>query len=360
MPKRRASAKGLVPQLSERGIWQAVGTVGGKRVRKSLKTRDEATAAELCAAYEAKLWKRHSYGEEAVRTFEDAAVSYLEHGGPEGTGGEGRFLAPLIRHFKGRTLGTIKPAELRAAANTLYPGATPATRNRQGIAPARAVIMHGHDLGWCGAIKVKQFEVPKSRKHKPVDRAWLDAFLAEADRSKLPHLSALVLFMHYTATRVSEAIRLEGQWIDLNKRLVVLEETKEDEFETAALTAELVGRISALGPRPGVRIFGYTDPKAVNRVMKRVAIRAGIEPRTTHSAGRHSFGTNVMALPGAKVKDAMEAGRWKSAKLFMETYVHSTETASNIAAKFDAQHGPVDVLMAKSIKARRATFGKRK
>jgi hypothetical protein len=29
MPKRRVSIKGLRPELSERGIWQAVGTIAG-------------------------------------------------------------------------------------------------------------------------------------------------------------------------------------------------------------------------------------------------------------------------------------------------------------------------------------------
>lgn len=358
MPKRRASSKQLRPEISERGIWYAVGTFGGERIRKSLGTRDEGRAVELCADYEARLWKRSVYGEQAVRTFEEAALSYMSQGG------EARFLKPLIKHFKGRTVGSIKPAEIRGATIELYPTATPATRNRQGIAPARAVVMHAHDLGWCGAVKVKQFEVPKSRKHKPVNRAWLDAFIAEADKSKLPHLSALVLFMHYTAARVSEAIRLEGQWIDLSKRLAILEETKEGEYETAALTAELVGRLSALNPRRGVRIFGYTDPKAVNRVMKRVAKRAGIVQRTTHSAGRHSFGTNAMALPGEsaskKIKEAMTAGRWKSAKLFMETYVHTDDAAASIAAQFDEQMGPIDILKPTALKARRATFGRRK
>ena len=71
-------------------------------------------------------------------------------------------------------------------------------------------------------------------------------------------------------------------------------------------------------------MFRYTDPKAVNRRMKAVCRRAGIEYRSTHSAGRHSFGTNAMK-EGADVKEAMDAGRWKSAKLFLETYVHSEE-----------------------------------
>lgn len=346
MREKPHSSKGLVLKLVK-GIWHVDGSIAGHRIRKSLGTRDEAHALTLKAAYETRLWKRTHYGEEAVRLFEEAAEAYM------GQGGETRFLAPLIRHFKGRTVGSIKPAEIRAAAAAIYPTAAPATRNRQGISPARAVIMYAHDLGWCGAIKVKQFDVPKSRKHRPTDRQWLDAFMAEADKSKLPHLSAIVLFMHYTGTRVSEAVRLTGEHVDLGKRVVMLERTKTDEWSPRKLTAELVARISALGAKDGERVFGYTDPKAVNRVMKRVAKRAGIVPLTTHSAGRHSFATNAMNA-GVKVKDAMDAGGWKSAKLFMETYVHSTDAGKTVAAIFDAQTGPIDMNEAKGIIRRRA------
>lgn len=352
MPKRRASSKGLRLERSDRGIWQAVGSLAGKRIRKSLGTRDEARATELKAAYEAKLWQRNTYGEEAVRTFEEAALSYLEHGG------EGRFLPKLIRHFKGRTLGTIKPGELRGAAIALYPSAGPATRNRQGIIPARAVILHGHDLGWCPSIKVKQFEVVKSRKHKAVGREWIDPFMVEADASLLPHLSALVLFVHQTGARISEAVRLEGQHVDLPNRVALLEKTKTGAWSPRELTAELVARISGLRPKAGVRVFGYTDPKAVNRVAKRVAARAGLEQLSSHSFGRHSFGTNSLALTG-DIKGVMDAGDWKSAKLFMETYVHSRNAAKNIAAKFDEQTGPIDINRSMSLKRRLGNARKR-
>lgn len=333
------------------GIWYAVGTIAGKRVRESLGTRDKGAAEELRAQYEARLWKRRTYGEEAVRTFEEAALSYLHQGG------EGRYLPPILKHLKGRAIGSIKPAEIRQMAIEIYPGALPSTRNRQGIIPARAVINHAHDLGWCGPMRVKAFEVPKSRKNKPVDRAWLDAFLAEADRSQLPHLSACVLFMHQTGSRVSEAINLLGEHVDLNARVAMLEKTKTDEWSPRYLTAELVSRIAALEPKPGQRVFSYTDRQAVNRRIKAVCTRAGIEPRSSHAAGRHSFATNAIN-GGAKVKDAMEAGGWKSAKLFMETYVHSEEAGRNVAGIFDRQTGPIDTTVAQSIKRKRLRFGK--
>lgn len=324
------------------GVWYATGTVAGQRIRKSLKTRDRGTAEEVRAQYEATLWKRHTYGEAAIRTFDEAALHYLEQGG------EGRFLPPILKHFKGRAVGTITPAEIRAMALELYPKAAASTRNRQALIPARAVINHAHDLGWCGALKVKQFDVPKSKKHKPVSRAWIDAFMQEADRSKLPHLSALVLFMHQTGARISEAVRLEGRHLDLGQRIAMLERTKTDEWSPRFLTAELVTRIAGLEYDQDRPVFGYTDPKAANRRIKVVAARAyydegktkPLEVRTSHSAGRHSFATNAVAakLP---IKDVMDAGGWKSAKLFMETYVHSLEAGRNVASAFDKESGPI-------------------
>jgi len=334
------------------GIYYAVGTFDGKRIRQSLKTRIEKIAKEQCAILEAKLWKRRSYGEAAVRTFEEAALSYLQQGG------EGRFLPRILKHFREQALGGITPGDIRQMAILLYPKAGPATRNRQAIIPARAVIRHGHSRGWCAPISVELYPVPKSRKHKPVDRMWLDAFLKQSDHDKLPHLSACVLFMNQTATRVSEAIRIEGQDIDLQRRIAILDRTKTDEDAYRYLTAELVVRIAALKSGHDERVFSYTDPKAVNRRIRAVCKRAGITYRSTHSAGRHSFATNAMAS-GADVKDAMDAGGWKTARLFMETYVHSHDAGRRVAEMFDRKTGPIDANAPQSIKRTRVRFGKR-
>lgn len=353
MPKKRRESKRLRAEPQPSGIWWAIGTVDGERIRQSLRTRDERRAQELVAILEERTWKRHNYGDEAIRTFEEAAESYMKQGG------ERRFLVGPLRHFKGRLVGSINAGDVREAAFKLYPDASPATRNRQAIVPIRAVLMHAHDRGWRGAIKVKQFEVPKSRKHKPVDKAWLDAFLAEADRSGLPHLAAAVLFMNQTGARVSEAIRLTGEHVDLGKRVAVLEKTKTDEWSVRHLTTGLIARMAALGLRDGHPVFFYTDPGAVRRAMARVAKRAGIDERLTHSAGRHSFGTNALAMTG-DIRAAMDAGGWKSARLFLETYVHSTEAGEKIARAFDEETGPIDIIEAGSRIPRAKTFGRRK
>lgn len=338
--------------IERNGFWYASGTVGRQRVRRSLGTRDRAQAEEARAQLEARLWKRHTYGDGAVRTFEEAVTSYVKQGG------EARFLEPLLRHFKGRAIGSIRPGELREAALTLYPKAGPATRNRQAIVPCRAVINAAAELGWCAPIRARLFDVPKSRKHMPADRAWLDAFLTQADRDGLQHLSAMVLFMHQTGARRGEALRLRGEHVDLAQRIAVLERTKTDQWSVRHLTGELVVRLSALSLAPEAPVFGYTDGRAVNRRIAAVCGRAGIEAKTTHAAGRHSFGTNAMAA-GARVKDAMDAGGWKSARLFLETYVHSQDAGREIARKFDAEAGPAVTNPAHAPKKRRYRFGKK-
>lgn len=98
---------------------------------------------------------------------------------------------------------------------------------------------------------MKQFDVPKSRKNQPVDRLWMQRFMAEADRSGLPHLSACVLFMQQTGARISEAINLTGDLVDLGQRVALLEKTKTDEWSPRHLTSELCSRMAALGLAKG-------------------------------------------------------------------------------------------------------------
>jgi hypothetical protein len=158
------------------GVAYAHGTVAGRRIRETLGTRDKAQAEEQIALLEARFWKRHNYGDESVRTFDEAALSYVQ------AGGEKRFVLGVAEKLKGRLLGSIKPEDLRQIARELYPepegeeNSRGATRNRQALTPAKAVINHAAEKGWCHRIQVRSFEVRKARR-KAADRAWLDKFV---------------------------------------------------------------------------------------------------------------------------------------------------------------------------------------
>ncbi len=70
----------LYPRKS--GIFHIRGTVQGKRVDESARTRVRSEAEAIRAKLEADLFKRAVYGDKSVATFAEAAVVYMEAGRP--------------------------------------------------------------------------------------------------------------------------------------------------------------------------------------------------------------------------------------------------------------------------------------
>lgn len=263
-----------------------------------------------------------------IHTFASTAESYLAHGG------EGRYLPRIIEWFGDRPLTEIAPFDVRQMATELFPTQSNATRNRQAITPARAVLSHGYDRGWGPAIRIRNLKVPPAEKRIPASPVWMFAFLRQCELDALPHLAAMVLMMHQTGARISEACRVEWADLDLPNRRLTLLRTKTSRFSVRFLTDELVARISALPRIPGKPVFQYTTRYSVNDRIAAVCRRAGITYKSSHMVGRHSFATNAMAS-GIDIATAMEAGGWKSTKVFLETYVHTQDAGRTVSDAFN-------------------------
>jgi integrase len=184
--------------------------------------------------------------------------------------------------------------------------------------------------------RIRKFRTVRSTFHKPVGKKWLDAFLAQADNDGLHGLGACVLFMNQTAARISEAVNLMGEHVDMRRRTATLVKTKTETHSVRYLTDDLMYRFYNLNLADGVRVFGYKSRFSVNERMLAVCQRAKIEYRPTHSVGRHSFATNALNL-GIGIKTAMEAGGWKSSQVFLETYAHTEDAGRMVADKFNRQ-----------------------
>lgn len=311
-------------KLEKRGnVWRAVGSIAGERIRTSLRTGDERQARELLADLEARIWRRRTYGEAAVRTFAEAALDYQR------AGKEGAFLAPLILRFGDRLVGSISGEEIREAAAALYPTAAPATWNRQAIVPARAVINYAARKGWCAPVSVQMYSVPRPRR-AAVGDDWFDRLIGQCDADRLPHLAALMLFLRTTGTRLGEAVRVLPEHLDLAGGLVELERTKTAAWERRHIGPELVARLANLARAPGRPVFGYRHGWAVIKRLKAVCRRAGIPYVGTHQAGRHSFATAAIAA-GATLKEVMDAAGWRSARMVLEIYAHTNEPGKRLA-----------------------------
>lgn len=261
-------------------------------------------------------------------TFTSAAESYIANGG------EARYLPPIIEWMAGRPLLEIAPFDIRQMAEQLLPEHKNSTRNRQVITPARAVLSHAYDRGWGPLMRIRNLKTDPV-KRKPIANApWMFAFLRQCDIDELPHLGAIVLMMHQTGARISEACRVEWPDIDLPRRRLVLLRTKTTGPSVRYLTDELVARIDALPRVVGRPVFGYTSRYSVNDRVRAVCDRAGISYKSSHTLGRHSFANNAMAS-GADIPTAMQAGGWKSSKVFLETYVHDEMAGRHVSDLFN-------------------------
>lgn len=266
-----------------------------------------------------------------MHTFTAASESYVAHGG------EARYLPPLVRRFGPDDVTGITPLAVRAAAAELFPAASPATRNRQVITPARAVLYHAHELGWRMPARIRLFPTTKTRQTVPASRRWLETFVDQCDADGLPHLAACVLLMNLTGARVSEAINLLGEHVDLRQRTALLVKTKTDRNSLRYLPDHLVERIRDLGLQPGQRVFRYTSRFSVNERIFAVCERAGLPYKSSHTVGRHAFATNALNA-GVSVRVAMDAGGWRSSAIFLETYAHTVDAGRLVMDRFNALH----------------------
>lgn len=263
-----------------------------------------------------------------IHTFRTAALSYIEHGG------EAKYLDPIMEYLDERPLDEIVPFDVRQMAADLYPDASNATRNRQGISPARAVLNHGYDRGWCPLMRIRNFKTERPKPKVPASAVWMFAFLRQCQIDNLPHLAALVLFMNQTGARISEARRLCWPEVDLARRTATLIKTKTSTFSVRHLTDEMVARISALPHDADMPVFRYRSRWSVNERMREVCRRAAITYKSPHVVGRHSFATNALA-GGIDIASAMEAGDWKSVEVFVGIYAHPVNAGRRVADQFN-------------------------
>lgn len=240
-------------------------------------------------------------------------------------GKDATYLDKLVKHFKNRLVADMKSGDLIAAARVIYPRASAATQNRQGIIPARAVINHAADLGRASFMKVKLLKESRPIR-RSVDSDWLSAFQKAAP----PHLGALALFMAYTGARIGQARTISWEKVNLQKGEVVVPAAKGFPERLAylppalvAALANIVGREHRLKKhRAKNLVFGITSRSSVYRQWQEACETAGIDYIPPHQSGRHTFFTEAIVRNKVDVKTAAVLGGSASPALLLKTYVH--------------------------------------
>jgi integrase len=310
------------------GVYHCEGTIGPtgnrRRIRSSLHTSDEDTAARQAAEIEAGFWKGHFDGPQSILTFARAAKLYRAAGKPTD------YLDRIEKHLEGKLVKDIKPGTIREMALDLYPSASNATRNRQAIVPCQAVINYAANDDLCSHIRVKRFKVDKKIK-QPFTLDWVDKFCQNAVN---PYVGALVLFMFATGARVSEALAVQWEHVNLKERTALIPRSKISEQRIVHLPPRLVAALANLVAVKDRPVFWYRRCGDYARAWDRTIERAGIKRMTPHS-GRHGFATASLRKR-IDPKTAAWLGGWKSIRHFMETYAHEIQDITLNQALFDA------------------------
>ena len=312
-------------------IWQYDFTVDGTRYRKSAKTRDRRLAEDIAIQHEDRVRRAAVHGQEAIITFPECVAEYINDGK------DGRFTAPLIRHFRKWKVKDITGPEIRKAAKILYPGASAATWNRQVITPMRAIINHVAEAKRLPKISVKRFK--EEKKRRPAGSSdWLKAFCKAAKKLGMPETAAIARFMFETATRVSEACRLT--WDDVNLQLGIAFLTKtKTEPRKVFLTRAMVIDLANIRSRHETLVFAAANRSTVKKRIDKVIKEAGLVRLTSHELGRHGFATEMIRRNGVDVATTADHGGWKSRRLLMETYVEGDADREVIDRVFGKKSG---------------------
>ncbi|MDB5432300.1 MAG: Integrase protein [Caulobacter sp.] len=316
------------------------GSIRGFRVDESTGLSDRKAAQEALALRHAELVRESLHGAQSVKTFADAALSYME------AGGEKLYLAPLIAHFRETKLAQVGQDEIDAAAKKLgkkrggkkrkaldpkdrkaldaEDRKSPATINRQIYTPVMAVLHHAAQKRWCSKPVVARPKLPQGRMR------WLRHEEAERLIDAAPeHLRPLVVFLLLTGARLTEALYLDWSNVDLQRGRVSFLETKNGESRGVPLHAKVIEELIKLPGRQGA-VFRRPDgqPYAgrgglgggqIKTAWGTMIKRAGIKDfhphdcRHTWASWHYSENRDVFAL--------MALGGWKSEKMVMR-YAH--------------------------------------
>jgi len=312
--------------------WYLRGTVRGVSVDQSTGTDDRDAAEQERIRLESAILDRSINGQSASVTWLEASVAHVD------AGGSPRFLKQVNEHFGMTLLSRIDQGAIDHGALAVYPTAKPATLDRQFYAPVSAVLNYAAKRGWWEKRIIARPKKAKGRIR------WITPDEAEALIDECAaHLRPLVIFSLYTGARVSEALYLDWNQLDLSRYHVDFLETKNGDPRGVPLHSRVISELANLPHRTGPvfltnRGIPYSPRPREVRAGGQIKTgfnsacrRAGIEDFHPHDM-RHTWATwhyqanrDLVAL--------QTLGGWKSLEMVLR-YAHTN--VSNHAVGIDA------------------------
>lgn len=315
----------LVPPREGRSkLYRIRGTYLGVHVDRTTGTADRGKARKALNLCKEEIERGELVSKPGL-TFATAALSYTR------AGGEARFLKPIVDHFGPKTLlEAITQGDVDEAANALYGGATPATRNRQLYTPISAIMKHA---GLTGALKRPKGSQGEART------GWMwpeDAKrLVDAATARDAEFGAFLTLLLYTGMRLSDALTLDNRNIRLAESFAFVPKTKNGDPRPVFLPAPAVAAL-ANHPRGLDRdetTFRFRKNGALYKLMKEAKAKAGADLAwVTFHSFCHTWATWMRRYGKLDTKGLVATGRWtdpKSASRYEHVVVSEEAARAN-------------------------------
>lgn len=308
--------------LYRRGItwWIRFTTPSGERVRCSARTSDKAEAQELHDKLRAEAWRVHKLGEKQRRTWDEAALKWLQES-EKATLDEDkaklRWLQPFLRT---KPLDSVGRELIGEIARIKAEQASPSTANRY-LALIRAILRKAaFEWEWIERVpKVKLFREAKRRVR------WITPEQAKTLLRELPiHQRDIVLFALSTGLRQSNVLKLDWSQVDLERRVAWIhpDQAKGRRAIHVSLNSTAIEvLVRQLGKHPE-RVFTYQGKPvawANTRAWREALKRAGIEDFRWHDL-RHTW-ASWHVQHGTPLYVLQEMGAWESEGM-VRRYAH--------------------------------------
>lgn len=273
------------------GPYWVRGTIAGQHIYQSTRCHRRADAQAFAHRHQAEILERHALGRGATVTFAEAALAYME------TGGEARFLRPILRYFgPDRLLAEIDNTAINEAALAIYPTAAAATINRQLITPISAVVTMAAEEGLTPLRKFRRRKGDRQRTR------WLTP--AEAETllfAASDHLRPILACLLGTGCRTGEALTIQRKYFYPATGEAYLPETKNHvprmvRMPQKALDLIIENDLPEVGP-----IFRTPKGKAyvirsngggqISKAFSNATEAAGLGPDVTPHVLRHTWAT---------------------------------------------------------------------
>src|SRR5262245_2852258 len=292
------------PRKGKSSFWSVRGTYLGVYVDRTTKAGKKNVAIQVLKKIEREI-ERGEFAQPAELTFAAAALAYMEGGG------ERTYLRKLLEHFKLTPVTNLDQAAIDAAAVSLYPNGSAATRKRQVYTPVSAVLRHvGHRLDLRrprGSGGTKQ-------------TVWLwpeQAFALFKEAEKInAEFATLLIVLCYTGMRLGEALNLRWENVRLNEGFAYVPDTKNDEPRAVFLPQLVVERMGTLERRAMGRVFRFAKSGHLYNLLKTASFKSGVElpGRSAFHIFRHTYATWMRRETGLDTKGLVATGAWKDRK----------------------------------------------